>query len=327
MPTGASHQRSEASQLAAANARLAATLRLMEAERTRLLRQRRVHLVLLGLAISLPVHILILIWLANVRIERPAGEEGAGVEVTLAALPETPEEAAEETPLADVAMDAIEAVTSADQAAPALDPSSAVSELRAGDAGSLSIGGSEGTGGTGLGGGVAGTSFFGVGAKGTRFAYIVDMSGSMETNQKWTLARQELERSVESLPDFAYFHVVLFSYGAVVPDWQSGWNRARRLETLRLHRWLSNIAPAGGTEPGPAFFEVFALDVLPDVLYFMTDGQIPSNTPMEVRRLNGRGKTVVINTIAFGDESGRDALRQIAEDSGGTYRFVSPGGF
>ena len=59
----------------------------------------------------------------------------------------------------------------------------------------------------------------------------------------------------------------------------------------------------------------------------MTDGQIPSNTPMEVRRLNGRGKTVVINTIAFGDESGRDALRQIAEDSGGTYRFVSPGGF
>lgn len=324
MPVGGPQRPQNSPDLAAANARLMSMLRLMETERNRLLRQRRVHLVLLGLAISLPFHILILIWLANTTAARPVADPGVAYEVTLAALPEPVAERSEETPLAEVATEVIESAAF-ESMEPVIDPSSSVSELRPGTRGSLSVGDGTGQSGDGLAGGVGGATFFGIGSRGTRFAYIVDISGSMETNQKWTLARKELERSIEGLPDFAYFHVALYSSGAVVPDWQDGWNRARRLETLRLHRWLSGIAPSGSTEPLSAFYEVFSLDVLPDVIYFMTDGQIPSQTPVEVLRLNSRGKMVVIHTIAFGDESGREFLQRIAEDSGGTYRFVSPG--
>ena len=50
---------------------LTARIEALEADRRRLLRQRRVHLVLLAVAVSLPVHIAIMIWLYFSEVEGP----------------------------------------------------------------------------------------------------------------------------------------------------------------------------------------------------------------------------------------------------------------
>ena len=71
-----------------------------------------------------------------------------------------------------------------------------------------------------------------------------------------------------------------------------------------------------------AFYEVFALDVLPDVLFFLTDGEIPDDIADLVAELNDRGGRVIINTIAFGDARSQAQLRRIASESGGVYLFV-----
>ena len=44
-----------------------------------------------------------------------------------------------------------------------------------------------------------------------------------------------------------------------------------------------------------------ALDTRPDVIFFLSDGEIPEESVGEIRRLNSRGKKVVIHAIAFGD--------------------------
>lgn len=320
-------------ELEAANARLLETVRFMEAERGRLVRERRLHLLLLGLAVSLPVHIALMIWLGSVYLARPGSPQPQGVSVSLSTLSEeTLTEAPQETPFEDLSLSAVESSASSEPS-PAITASTpaVAQELASGSSGSLSIPGGGGGGGVGmgLGGGAGGggTSFFGTGAHGVRFAYIVDASGSMESAGKAVVAARELGRSIEALPDFSFFYVVLFNADAYRPPWEDGWMRARKSDVTRLRRWLGEQQPTGGTYPLPAFAAVFALDVPPDVIYFMTDGQIPTDTPAEVARLNARGKRVVIHTIAFGDESGREALQKIAQDSGGSYRFVNPSGY
>ncbi|HMN96000.1 MAG TPA: hypothetical protein PKC43_06730 [Phycisphaerales bacterium] len=291
-------------------------------------RERRFQLVLFGLAVSLPVHIAIMIWLANSRFDRGGGGAPEPAVVVLAAFDDQElTREPDQTPFEDLRTTSVEAAQSLDASPGIVEATPNVASLDVGTAGSLSTPGGGGMGsGDGLGGGSGGTSFFGIGSRGVRFAYIVDTSGSMEAQGRMTIAMRELVRSIEALPDFAFFHVVLFSSGAYRPPWQDGWLRARPADVVRMRRWLSERYPAGGTYPLPAFEQVFALDVQPDVIYFMTDGEIPAETPEQVARLNARGRKVVINTIAFGDEVGRAPLERIARDSGGLFRFVDLSG-
>ena len=91
---------------------------------------------------------------------------------------------------------------------------------------------------------------------------------------------------------------------------------------------MQRLGADGGTNPLPAFTRVFGLKERPDVIFFLTDGEITSNSmrPENVAALNNRGLRTVINTIAFGDNSSQDLLMQIAMESGGVYRFVQSGG-
>ncbi len=200
--------------------------------------------------------------------------------------------------------------------------------LKVSNAGSMpALGGSgDGSGDDTLGGGSAGTSFFGVSSRGSRFAYIVDVSGSMGQQRKIHIAMRELARSISELPDYAYFYVVLFSTDAQEPPIQKGWTRARPSTVRKFVRWFGQVSPRGGTNPRPAFDRVFSLEVRPDVIFFMTDGQITNFGADELPSKKSRGKNVIINTIAFGDPASQDLLRAIARQTGGVYRFVSSQG-
>jgi len=87
----------------------------------------------------------------------------------------------------------------------------------------------------------------------------------------------------------------------------------------KVVKWIKTLKPDNDTAPEDALER--ALKLQPQVIYFLTDGEIPSTTPDTVKKFNHAHKTV-IHTIAFGTEEGAEMLRAIAQDNGGKYQFV-----
>jgi len=177
-----------------------------------------------------------------------------------------------------------------------------------------------------LGGGGAGTSFFGIEARGSRFLYIVDVSGSMSESDRIGTLRTNLIESMNALPEQAQFLIIAYSDNAFVIDGAYRWNRADDGTKFKVRTWINRLVSSGGTEPAPAFEEAFKLKPRPDVIYFMTDGQQTDVLPGFIRALNTRGRRTKINTIVFGDWDGEEVMRRIAKESGGQYRYVPDGG-
>ena len=291
-------------------------------------RRRRQRLLIFGLGISIFAHALILLYLSGIIRAGPGDPFGYSDVIEMSILNEQELTQFDETQLRDLVESPELASASFDEVAPMTDvdldlPDVGLSAEGA-ELGSLA----QTSGGAGVGtlsGGGAGASFFGIASRGSRFAYIMDMSGSMSQGNRWDVATRELVRSVDALPDFTHFYVVLFSNDAVMPPRQRDWMKAGPSASAQLEAWLRSLAPTGGTLPAPAFHQVFALELRPEVIFFMTDGEIPQDTPQIVAGLNERGQRVVINTIAFGDPASQHTLKAIAEQSGGVYRHVPAG--
>ena len=310
---------------------------LVRGEQRRMVRERWMHLLLLGFALSVVLHVGIMLWLWATKVEQPLDEGIPSVELRLQELPPAVELVTEDVELPDPSPLVVGPVTtevdpvpslSADQASdnPSLDSFGAI---EAPGVGAIVGPGGAGNGiGLGSGTGGGGTSFFGVGGRGTRFAYVVDVSGSMGAENRMLTAISELKRSVGALPDFAQYYVVLFSNGAIIPTFDtSTWLRATRANIGRTRQWLDEQRPEGGTEPLGAFEQVFSLPQPPDVIFFLTDGLIPPATAYEVRRLVQASKReVVVNTVGFSNEAGKDPLIQIAKENRGVFRFVPSSG-
>ena len=292
-----------------------------------LISRRFKRLLMFGVGISMVIHISIMIWLSMVHTAN-AGLGGSNeASYEFAIIDEEDLNDLEQTSFDD--LETQEASMDATPMEPAELASAAPAvEMSVAASGSVSpLGASgEGTGGElGLGGGGGTATFFGTGGKGQRFAFIVDISGSMGQQNKLEIALRELARSVDALPDFAFFHVLLFESKTIEPPNQAGWMRARKSIVRQVTRWLATIESNGGTSPRNAFLQVFSLDVRPDVIFFLTDGIFNDISLDELGALNARGKRAVINCIGFGapGEVDQTLLRSIATQSGGQYRFVT----
>ncbi len=208
--------------------------------------------------------------------------------------------------------------------------------------------GSEGSGslqgGTGGGGKGIGTEYFGTVAHGDRFVYILDKSISMNWNRhgrpgpgsRFDRARYELLRTVEKLSPGQEFYVILFS-----------WTTRRMFDDLsptpetipataenkqRLRQWLEGIEMGSGTDPRDAI--VIALSIAPDAVFLLSDGDFNGAergthlfqghpTPEElVEQLNQ--PYTPIHTIAYENPTSKERMEELAELSGGKYRYIPP---
>jgi hypothetical protein len=193
---------------------------------------------------------------------------------------------------------------------------------------------STGAGGMGLGGaGSGGAKFFGVEATGTRFAYVVDLSGSM-AGPRLEALRTELTHSIVELPETAQFLVVPFSNEAEALGKRDTWTEA----SPTGKRWAKNTIALelkdarDGTVPLPGFQIAYSVRPRPDSIYFMTDGEsFPAGTADELKVLSAQFK-VPIHCIRFGDKesaghgganSAESIMRAIAKQSGGSYKLIS----
>lgn len=213
----------------------------------------------------------------------------------------------------------------ADSIAPSLNPGG----------GSLtSIDASTGSAGAGTG---DGASFFGLEAQGRRFAYIVDISGSMNAvtgdgeSTRWDQTRTELMRSIAGLDEHADFYVVLYSSNPVSLLGNTQWIRAEPTKKKLARDQLFREFPRGGTKPMPGFSQVFGLDPEPDAIYFMTDGLFSTEVPALIRKMNRR-ELVPIHCILFGQlgntndaQVAKNMMNTIAKNSGGKFTHIDGG--
>ncbi len=287
-------------------------------------------LIFIGIIISILIHIILGLMLSIKRGNLGAAEnESASTVVDFAILDE---EQLQDMPQGDVVDQqeevqseaAFEVEVATMELLPSSDSRPTLESVTQSQVRSLSGGGSSGIG-AGVGGsGGGGASFFGISSSGNRFCYIVDISGSMNSANRLNLALQELSNSLKSLPDFARFYILFYHSTVVEPPSQRGWNRARRSVVRKMVREFQSIQPMGGTNPILAFEEAFELDPLPEVIYFLTDGD---SLGFKLNQLTGMmpKKRIVINTIAFGNNSTQQLLRDIASTTSGKYNFIQTG--
>jgi hypothetical protein len=167
-------------------------------------------------------------------------------------------------------------------------------------------------------GGSAG--FFGLEARGKRFVYIVDASGSMR-GDRFQRACAELMRSVSELSDDQGFYVFFFNsatFPLFFPATAQGPVPATAENKHRLMQWIGHAVADGSTYPKTALFTALAMQ--PDAIFVLSDGKFPERTVRRVTAENESG--VVIHSIGFGGQAAEEVLKPLAEQNGGHYKFV-----
>lgn len=166
-------------------------------------------------------------------------------------------------------------------------------------------------------------------AQGRRFAYICDISGSMEAGvggdaqtTRLTVLKQELERSIRSLPGRSHFAVVLFSGQAEFLGKRREWVNASDAGKQWARRVIATLTTGGDTQPLPAFEQVFRLRPRPDAIYFMTDGEFSESVVTEILKLNATDR-IPVHCITLISTEGQSLMQRIAELTGGTYKHIS----
>ena len=175
--------------------------------------------------------------------------------------------------------------------------------------------------------------FCGIAGGGNHFVYLVDSSGSMR--DAFDLARRELLRSIGLLKPDQRFYVVFFDQE---PDYmqltRAGRDEPRSVKATpenkeALRRWAMRVQQNRGLAPYDPL--KFALELKPDVIFLLSDGEFPEAIA-EILRERNRVTNLfdedrpasIVHTIAYHSEEGESRMKAIAKENGGQYRYVPP---
>ncbi|HBJ34760.1 MAG TPA: hypothetical protein DDZ51_08355 [Planctomycetaceae bacterium] len=183
-------------------------------------------------------------------------------------------------------------------------------------------------------GGSAGSaaSLFGITGSGSRIVYVIDRSDSMNENRGSPLlaAKTELIQSIAALKESQFFQLVLYN------DQPSPYRSAQMMSSAtqmiqaepaaikRAQSYIESVNAFGGTNHMDALR--LALRMRPDVIFFLTDGRVPSLTDREladIRRIADSYGTT-IHGIEFGNAPATDPssfIAVLASNCGGKYRY------
>ena len=165
------------------------------------------------------------------------------------------------------------------------------------------------------------TSFYGVRGTGNRFAFVCDVSGSMDGAPFQRLMR-ELQESITRLPPHAQFYVVFFNDDVFPLYWPQSVATmvpAVTANKARLQAWMSHVSPGGSTYAFEAILAAF--NVRPDTIFLLTDGAFSDEVQvMEAFKSMGQQRLVSVHTVSIGRSS--VVLQQIAGMNRGLYREV-----
>ena len=171
------------------------------------------------------------------------------------------------------------------------------------------------------------SSFYGLPVLATEVVFAIDASDSMKRPAKegggpsrQELARAELLRALDGLPDDALVDIVSFGKGA--DSWRGELTELGRRRRRDARRHVETLSLSWGTEIYGGLREALR-DPRTDTVVFMTDGD-PQLSLMQdraaLRRLVAqwnRTRHTTIDCVSLGGD--RAWLRRLAEESGGRY--------
>lgn len=173
--------------------------------------------------------------------------------------------------------------------------------------------------GTGGSGATPRSQFFGVPSYGYRFAFVVDMSGSM-SGPRFDRARKELAWSLQQLNAKQSYFVVFYETSPH-PMEPVQMLAARPENVSKTIEWFMELQPTGGTMPSKSLLQALALK--PNAVFLLSDGQFGSNVVDDAMRAQQQAKTKIpIHTIGFVSRGGETVLKTLSQKTGGIYRFV-----
>lgn len=181
---------------------------------------------------------------------------------------------------------------------------------------------------------VEGAEFFGSKAVGNRFVYIVDASPSMRRDRAFDAAKEEILRSLRSMKPKQRFAILFFGGTLETLELDPGEKidqpQSATPENIeKAIRWLAKITIQKDGKP-PIDAVKSALDFQPDGIFLLFDGDTKlDNWTQIVRRLNTSdgllsdgGTKVPIHVIHFFRDEFQRSMQRLAQENGGSYRFV-----
>lgn len=179
----------------------------------------------------------------------------------------------------------------------------------------------------GLARGAGDGGFFGIPAAGETFAYVIDVSGSMTDDDAIKIAKAELMASLGGLRGGQRFQIIFYNERPT-PLRLPGRAPEKLYDATDVNKMLARQEIAAvradlGTKHMPALRA--ALDIEPDVIFFLTDADEPALTARdlaEIRKANTRGTR--IHAVEFGKGAkldGSRSLERLAGENHGAYQY------
>src|SRR5688572_26204267 len=150
-------------------------------------------------------------------------------------------------------------------------------------------------------GGRARTELFGISADGFKFVYVFDRSASM-AGKPLSQAKAELKASLQRLGDTHQFQIIFYNERpktfalAGQPGRLVFGNESNRTQA---NRYIDGVTADGSTDHELALYA--GLNMLPDVIYFLTDGDKPALSAERLSKIVDRNRAgTIIHVIQFG---------------------------
>jgi Mg-chelatase subunit ChlD len=168
--------------------------------------------------------------------------------------------------------------------------------------------------------------FFGVALSGKNILFVLDASGSMETDERMERLKDELSAMIFELEETYRFGLVLFPRSST-PGRDI--NVADDRQKQRAMKFIERMKPDGGTPMWAALEECFE-SIVPkenvDTIYLLSDG-LPSDLPPEhlADRLLGYYELygTVVHTLFIGDDAeGLKLMEEVAQLCGGRFAHI-----
>ncbi len=172
------------------------------------------------------------------------------------------------------------------------------------------------------------TKLFGLEARGSKFVYVFDRSGSMEEHKNLPLrkAKEELLASLSDLNDQQQFYIIFYNHEPRLFDPGAAKNQlvfATDSNKQRATEFISSISADGGTDHVAAL--TIAIRLHPDVIFLLTDGEAEDDpTPEDLKRLERLNSgEASINVIQFAAAPRpNSALVKLAEQNRGKHVVI-----
>jgi hypothetical protein len=177
-------------------------------------------------------------------------------------------------------------------------------------------------------GALARTKVYGIVGQGQRFVYVFDRSASMGADGNVALrsAQHELLSSLKSLGPEHSFQIIFYNEKPTIfplAGVQGKLVFATDANKQSAERFVRSMIADGGTNHYDALMLALGLDA--DVIFFLTDADLPGLNAVQMQRIVRRNQHASINCIEFGAGPKRSVdnfLQVLARNTGGQYVYI-----